>query len=147
MASSEESNQTSRFEVRTTAESHFSWLRTRMSAERTLMSWVRTAPALIGFGFTIVQFFEHLQSTAGVAPALRPEAPRYLGLALIGTGIVSSFIALSEYRWLVRYLWSQEFKPIAGIDEFPHHTPILGVLIVLIVIGIYALGAVPMRLP
>ena len=111
------------------------------------MSWVRTATALIGFGFTIVQFFEHLQSTASVAPALRPEAPRYLGLALIGTGIVSSFIALSEYRWLVRYLWSQEFKPIAGIDEFPHHTPILGVLIVLIVIGIYALGAVLLRLP
>ena len=83
----------------------------------------------------------------GVAPAVRPEAPRYLGLALIGTGIVSLFIALSEYRWLVRYLWSQEFKPIAGVDEFPHHTPILGVLIVLIVIGIYALGAVLLRLP
>jgi putative membrane protein len=134
MADSEERNQTSRFEVRTTAE-------------RTVMSWVRTATALIGFGFTIVQFFEHLKSTAGVAPAVRPEAPRYLGLALIGAGIVSSFIALWEYGWLVRYLWSKEFKPIAGVDEFPHHTPILGVLIVLIVIGIYALGAVPMRLP
>lgn len=33
--------------------SHFSWLRTRLSVERTLMSWVRTAIALIGFGFTI----------------------------------------------------------------------------------------------
>jgi len=68
MANSEERNQTSRFEVRTTAESHFSWLRTRMSTERTLMSWVRTATALIGFGFTIVQFFEHLQSTAALRP-------------------------------------------------------------------------------
>ena len=36
--------------------SHFSWLRTRLSIERTLMSWVRTSTALIGFGFTIFQF-------------------------------------------------------------------------------------------
>jgi uncharacterized membrane protein YidH (DUF202 family) len=47
-----------RFAVRPTVDTHFSWLRTRMSTERTLMSWVRTATALIGFGFTIVQFFE-----------------------------------------------------------------------------------------
>ena len=46
-----------RFEVRPTASDHFSWLRTRLSVERTMMSWVRTATALIGFGFTIVQFF------------------------------------------------------------------------------------------
>jgi putative membrane protein len=31
-------------------ETHFSWLRTRMSAERTLMSAIRTAAALIGSG-------------------------------------------------------------------------------------------------
>jgi hypothetical protein len=46
-----------RFEVKATASDHFSWLRTRLSVERTMMSWVRTATALIGFGFTIVQFF------------------------------------------------------------------------------------------
>ena len=43
-----------RFEIKTSAESHFSWIRTRLSVERTLMSWVRTGTALIGFGFTIV---------------------------------------------------------------------------------------------
>src|SRR5262245_44750724 len=64
-----------RFEVKTTGESHFSWLRTRLSVERTLMSWVRTAVALIGFGFTSVQFFERLPAISGVAPALLPEAP------------------------------------------------------------------------
>ena len=39
-----------RFAVKATAESHFSWLRTRLSVERTLMSWVRTSVSLIGFG-------------------------------------------------------------------------------------------------
>ena len=33
-----------------------------MSMERTLMSWVRTGTALIGFGFTIVQFLERLDT-------------------------------------------------------------------------------------
>ena len=32
-----------RFEVRVTADTHFGWLRTRLSVERTMMSWVRTA--------------------------------------------------------------------------------------------------------
>ena len=47
-----------RFAVKPSPESHFSWLRTAMSLERTMMSWVRTGASLIGFGFTIVQFFE-----------------------------------------------------------------------------------------
>ena len=59
-----------RFEVRATASDHFSWLRTRLSVERTMMSWVRTATGLIGFGFAIVQFFDRMQQMPGVAPAL-----------------------------------------------------------------------------
>ena len=37
-----------RFEVRVTADTHFGWIRTRLSLERTMMSWLRTAVALIG---------------------------------------------------------------------------------------------------
>lgn len=45
------------------------------------MSWVRTAVSLIGFGFTIVQFFERLGGMQGVAAPVRPQAPWYFGLA------------------------------------------------------------------
>jgi len=69
----DQGTQAPRFEVRLTADTHWGWIRTRLSVERTLMSWVRTSVSLIGFGFTIVQFFEHLHAIAGVAPALRPE--------------------------------------------------------------------------
>ena len=63
-------------------DSHFSWLRTRMSTERTLMSWNRTSLSLIGFGFTIYQSFESFQQATAGDAALRPEAPRNLGLTL-----------------------------------------------------------------
>src|SRR5271154_4224556 len=108
-----------RFEVRTTSDSHFGWIRTRMALERTLMAWVRTSVALIGFGFTIVQFFQRFGGMEGVAPALRPQAPRQMGLALIGTGILALVISLWQYRRLVQYLWSSPFRPIAGLHSTP----------------------------
>ncbi len=134
-----------RFEVRPTSDSHFGWIRTRLSLERTLMSWVRTAVALIGFGFTIVQFFEHLQATAGVAPALRPQAPRYLGLALIAVGVVALFVSIWQYRSVVHYLWSKEFEPVAGLGDVVRMTPLYAVAIALIFIGLFAFGAVFIR--
>ena len=46
MASSSIDSIPGRFEVKATASDHFAWLRTRLSIERTMMSWVRTAAAL-----------------------------------------------------------------------------------------------------
>lgn len=133
-----------RFEVRVSADSHFSWIRTRLSVERTLMSWVRTATALIGFGFTIVQFFERLSSFDSVAPALRPQMPRYLGLALIAAGIAGLLVSLWQYRGLLRYLHT-EFEPIAGIKRVPQQTPLVLVTLALLAIGVVAFVAVLTR--
>ena len=107
-----------------TSDSHFSWLRTRMSLERTLMSWVRTAVSLIGFGFTIVQFFERFSDMQGVQPALRPQSPRLLGLALILSGCGALAISVWQYRTSLRYLWSKQFAPLAGIGGEAHQTPL-----------------------
>src|SRR5215468_8420631 len=79
-----------RFEVRVTADSHFGRIRTRLSLERTMMSWVRTATALIGFGFAIVQYLDRLPQLPDTRPAYLPNAPRGLGLALIGCGILAA---------------------------------------------------------
>ena len=105
-----------RFEVKATASDHFSWLRTRLSVERTMMSWVRTATALIGFGFTIVQFFDRMRQMPGIAPAHFPEAPRYLGLSLIFCGVAALVIAIWEYHWGLRYLWGGNFAADRGSD-------------------------------
>ena len=133
-----------RFEVRPTADSHFSWLRTRLAIERTLMSWVRTCTALIGFGFTIVQFFERLPGMEGVAAALRPHMPRYLGLALIGSGVAGLLISVWQYRKLIDYLFA-DFGPLAGVPSVASRTPLLAVALALVLIGMFAFGAVLLR--
>ena len=61
-----------------------SFQRTRMSADRTLMSVIRTALSLISFGFTIFQFFKHLQEEHVLSAA---HAPRNFGLSLIYLGV------------------------------------------------------------
>ena len=142
---------TGRFEVRITSDSHFAWLRTRMALERTLMAWIRTGVALIGFGFTIVQFFQRFSDMEGVAPAVRPQAPRNLGLALMGAGVLALLVSGWQYRRIVRYMWSNEFKPLAGMtgNDMPpvfSQTPTLGVLITVIAIGIFAFVAVLWRM-
>jgi putative membrane protein len=134
-----------RFEVKATASDHFSWLRTRLSVERTMMSWVRTATGLIGFGFTIVQFFARIEAP-GTAPAYFPHAPRYLGLSLIFCGVAALVIAIWEYHWGLRYLWSRDFAAIAGFTREGKQTPLLAVAIVLALIGIFAFFAVLFRL-
>ena len=62
--------------------------RTRMSADRTLMAVIRTSLSLIGFGFTIYQFFRYLLETAGATQLLRSEAPRKFSMALVILGVV-----------------------------------------------------------
>jgi putative membrane protein len=126
-------------------ETHFSWLRTRMSVERTLMSWVRTATALIGFGFTIFQFFERFNQMPGVEGARHPGASRLIALGLIGSGVGALLVAIMEYREMLRYLWCDEFGEIAGVGKTPRTTPALIVAVILALVGLVALGTVALR--
>ena len=81
------------------------------------MAWLRTAVSLIGFGFAIVQFFERMQQMPGAAPARIPNAPEYLGLALIACGVLALLISIWQYNWTTRYMWQDAFAPIAGMTR------------------------------
>jgi inner membrane protein YidH len=146
MADSRTATSVGRFEVKATASDHFSWVRTRLSLERTMMSWQRTAVALIGFGFAIVQYLEHLEQTPGARTAYLPHAPRYLGLALISCGILALLVSIWQYWWSIRYLWGEPFAPIAGVTREGKQTPVIAVAVVLIGIGLFAFFAVLLRL-
>jgi len=146
MAESGTASSANRFEVRATASDHFAWLRTRLALERTIMSWLRTAVALIGFGFAIVQYLEHLEETPGARAAYLPHAPRYLGLALISCGILALLVSIWQYWWSIRYLWGEPYTPIAGVTKEGMQTPVIAVAIVLLFIGLFAFFAVLLRL-
>jgi putative membrane protein len=134
-----------RFDVKADAGTHFAWLRTRLAAERTLMAWVRTSISLIGFGFTIFQFFARLSAMGNVAPAAHPQLPRYVALAMIGAGVIGLCVSLYEYQWLLRYLWGPDFRPVAGVSRNRWNTPAFAVTLLLILIGLVAFATVYLR--
>jgi putative membrane protein len=116
-------------------QAHLAWLRTRMALETTLAGWVRTASALIAFGFAIVQFFENYNATQG--PTSNHLA-RYLGLVLIGIGSLATAIAVWEYRKVMKYLEGEAFRGIAGVPGMRRVYPAVVVAILLCLIGLLA---------
>jgi putative membrane protein len=73
--------------------------RTRLAEDRTLMAIIRTSLSLIGFGFTIYQFFQRLRDQQIIAKA---EAPRNFGTALVALGILMLFAGLIyHYQFMV----------------------------------------------
>jgi putative membrane protein len=135
-----------RFEVRVTAESHFAWLRTRLAVERTMMAYLRTAASLTGFGFTIFQIAFRVYGNPAISNIRFPRAAWFLGLALIGCGLLSSVFAAAGYRRTVRYLWSEGYAAVAGITEEPMITPLYAVAFVLFAVGVFAFVAVLLRI-
>jgi putative membrane protein len=146
MSDQQVSGHSDRFDVRATADSHFSWLRTRLAVENTLMAYMRTAVSLIGFGFAIVQFFDRMEQLPGAAPAQFPDAPRYLGLALIFCGIMALIISIWVFHWMIHYLWDDSFAKIAGMTKEGKQTPLYFVAIALIGVGVFAFFSVLLRL-
>lgn len=87
----------------------FSWIRTDLSNLRTLMSWARTAVSLIGFGFTIFNFFSGFLDE-NTEPRLR-DFSRNLGLALVVTGTFAVLVGVYNYWIINQYL---EDSPVAA---------------------------------
>ena len=66
--------------------------RTRGAFDRTMMAWVRTALALIGFGIGI---FEFASKTEGETIFLRSEI---VGILLIVLGVITMFLSIQENK-------------------------------------------------
>ena len=117
---------------------HLAWLRTIMALERTLDAWARTAAALIGFGFTIVQFFERFNYLQGVVPPKGPHLARYIGLLLIGIGTLALGTAIWQYQKAVKYLSSESFRGVAHVPGMRRLYPSLAVSVLLCLVGLFA---------
>ena len=146
MSSEKAGDPSDRFRVDANAQTHFAWLRTRLAVERTMMAYLRTAVSLIGFGFTIFQFFYKLHQAPESHNIRFPEAAWYVGLALIFCGIMAALLAIFQYRWTLRYLWSGGYAAIAGMSGETRQTPLYAIAILLVMIGVFAFLAVLLRL-
>ncbi|MBO0861455.1 MAG: DUF202 domain-containing protein [Chloracidobacterium sp.] len=123
--------------------------RTRMSADRTLMAVIRTSLSLIGFGFTIYQFFRYLRETTGAPQLLRIEAPRNFGVALVILGVVMlslgiwrHFAFMIELRVERKNYVDQELIP--GDDKFPLSITLITATL-LLMLGLVAIVGMAMR--
>ena len=87
--------------------------------ERTFLAWVRTAIAVMAFGFVIERFDLFLQ-VAAPQLALRQAAPHsqmianIAGLAFIGIGVVMIVIAGIRFRKTAKDIESEDVVPSPG---------------------------------
>jgi len=88
--------------------------RVAMAAERTLLAWIRTGMAMMGFGFVVARFGLFLYEVAGASH--RPIHVRsggltlWVGVALILLGVVTNLAALAEHRRYLRELRQGRFE-------------------------------------
>ena len=109
-------------------------VRTALSSEQTLMSWVRSSLSLFTFGFSITQFFYFLAQNQE-DPELA-SGPRRLGIALIVVGIVVLVLGLLEHIKRIQHLKEEGLPKDAG-SFLP-----LGSTVAILTIGVVALACV-----
>lgn len=109
--------------------------RVRFAAERTLLAWMRTGLALMGFGFVVARFGLFLReiAAAGHAAVNQPTTGWSLGIgtALIALGVGVSLLASFEYL---------RFLQLAKLGK--NYTPRTAMLAVVVSLLLALLGIV-----
>jgi putative membrane protein len=108
--------------------------RVRFAAERTLLAWMRTGLALMGFGFVVARFGLFLREIAAAEHLAVHQRSTgwslWIGTGLIVLGVIVSVTAGFEYYRFVR-LAKQ------GLSYIPRTTLLaVGVAFVLAILGI-----------
>lgn len=78
--------------------------RDRLANERTLLAWLRTAIALMGFGLVVARFGVFLD-TLGIAGRLPPaggDSSRLMGAAMLLIGTLVAFLGAARSRAYAR---------------------------------------------
>ena len=103
-----------------------------LAAERTLLAWIRTGLALMGFGFVVARFGLFLQEFNEVRNArLHPYGlSLWFGTTFIVVGIVVNLLAAWHYSRLARVL---------DRGEVPKPRPLAGAVAVAVVLALVGL--------
>lgn len=89
--------------------------RVRLAGERTLLAWIRTGLAMMGFGFVVARFglfLRELSTAKGVAIPSSFGLSVWIGSSLIILGVVLNLIAAAQHvKFLKRIERNEPYLP------------------------------------
>jgi putative membrane protein len=88
--------------------------RVRFAAERTLLAWIRTGLALMGFGFVVARFGLFLREVAAVHQnAVSSHGwSSWIGISLVVLGVAITLVAaVQHYRFMQRLDRGEGYVP------------------------------------
>ena len=88
--------------------------RVYFAAERTLLAWIRTGVALMGFGFAIARFglfLREMESSATHTSVPSQAGSPFTGVFLIALGVFINLIGSIQYAHTVRLLNKGQWMP------------------------------------
>jgi putative membrane protein len=92
-------------------------LNTEMAAERTMLAWIRTGLALMGFGFVVSKFglflrrIEQLQGAHAGASSGGTAYSVWIGVSLVGVGVAVNLLSALRHRRLMESLRTGQTTP------------------------------------
>ena len=85
--------------------------RTYLALERTLMAWIRTALAMISFGFAIEQFFTTTQRANPEILGIDVRGAQIVGLSLVIVGTLAMLAAIFQHFSLLKKVELETGRP------------------------------------
>ena len=81
--------------------------RIHLAVERTLLAWIRTGLAMMGFGFVVARFGLFLRELGTAAPTIAVKSTGFslwTGTALVLAGVVVNAVSTAQYLHTIRDL-------------------------------------------
>lgn len=104
-----------------------------LAAERTLLAWIRTGLALMGFGFVVARFGLFLQELQVIRPGVYAHSnglSLWFGTALICVGVVVDVYSSMRYSRLVGHMNA------SGSITWPRSITAIAIALFLAIVGI-----------
>lgn len=93
--------------------------RTHLANERTLLAWIRTAIAIMAFGFLVAKLClltRLLSETHPAAATFQSDIPLYLGAGIIAIGGLLGMFAVVRHYKIKRQIDEDTFSPSILLD-------------------------------
>ena len=106
--------------------------RNRAAADRTLMAWIRTALAMIGFGFGVGKLYDALEMANPERISDPLHSAQIVGEALIALGVLGLLAAVVQHWRILKQIEDAQY-----IYRQPRALPLI-VAALLLLIGAFA---------